>query len=103
MFTTIHIKKHERGLRFRHGDFDRVLFPGTHRRWFWDAATRIETVDLLKTRFEHPLLDVLIDDPILRESLVIVDLTDDERAFVWRNGRLLHVLGPGRHAYWKLP
>jgi regulator of protease activity HflC (stomatin/prohibitin superfamily) len=106
MYTTVHIKKHERGFWFRRGDFQQVLFPGTYRLWDlpWNfGSTKIEAVDLLKTRFEHPLLDVLIDDPRLRESLIVVDLTDDERALVWRNGRLLHVLGPGRHAYWKIP
>src|SRR5260370_37164650 len=49
------------------------------------------------------MLDLLIDDERLRESLILIDLTDDERALVWKNGRLLHILGPGRHAYWKLP
>jgi regulator of protease activity HflC (stomatin/prohibitin superfamily) len=106
MFTTIHIKKHERGLWFRRGDFHQLLFPGTYRLWNlpWSfGSTKVEVIDLLKTRFEHPLLDVLIDDPRVRQSLIVVDLTDDERALVWRNGRLLHILGPGRHAYWKLP
>ena len=106
MFKTIHIKKHERGLWFRRGDFERLLYPGTYRFWEmpWNfGSTKVETVDLLKARFEHPMLDVLIDDERLRESLIVVDLTDDERALVWKNGRLLHILGPGRHAYWKLP
>jgi regulator of protease activity HflC (stomatin/prohibitin superfamily) len=106
MFKMIHIKKHERGLWFRRGDFERLLYPGTYRFWErpWNfGSTKVETVDLLKARFEHPMLDVLIDDERLRESLIVVDLTDDERALVWKNGRLLHILGPGRHAYWKLP
>src|SRR5438874_2249719 len=106
MYTTVHIKKHERGLWFRRGDFQQLLFPGTYRLWSlpWNfASTTVEKVDLLKTRFEHPMLDVLVDDPVLRESLIVIDLTDTERALVWRDGRLLHVLGPGRHAYWKIP
>src|SRR6266851_668866 len=82
MFKTIHIKKHERGLWFRRGDFERLLYPGTYRFWElpWNfGSTKIETIDLLKARFEHPMLDLLIDDERLRESLILIDLTDDER------------------------
>ena len=35
MAIKIRIKKHERGLWFRHGDFRRVLSPGAHRFWSW--------------------------------------------------------------------
>src|SRR5438874_13683620 len=36
MFKTIHIKRHERGLWFRRGDFVDVLNPGTYRIPFWN-------------------------------------------------------------------
>lgn len=106
MFITVRIRQHERGLWFRHGDFHRLLGPGRYRFWsrLW-SRTRdtVEIVDTLKTRFEHRLLDVLIADAQLRDALKLVELTDAERALVWRDGRLLHILGPGRYAFWRTP
>ena len=105
--TKIRIKKHERGLWFRHGDFRRVLTPGAHRFWsrLWSGKDRVEIVDTLKTKFEHPMLDMLLQhgDGVVRDALHVVDLTDVERALVWRDDRLAYVLGPGRHALWKQP
>ncbi len=104
MFNKVYIKQTDRGLQFRRGDFVRPLDPGTYVLPFWKLATeRIDIVDTLKTRFEHPLLDVLVRDDKLRAQLVIVDNSDTQRALVWKDGRLFHVLGPGRFAYWNSP
>jgi regulator of protease activity HflC (stomatin/prohibitin superfamily) len=32
-----------------------------------------------------------------------VDLSDTERALVWKDNRLAFILGPGRHAFWRSP
>ena len=106
MFTKIRIRQHERGLWFRHGDFRQLLGPGAYRFWsrLWNPAKdRVEVVDTLKTKFEHPMLDVLLQHPQVPDALHVVDLTDVERALVWRDDRLAFVLGPGRHAFWKAP
>src|SRR4051812_23400499 len=101
MFYKIHIRQYERGLKFRRGDFVRPLAPGTHviPIWHW-TQDRIEVIDTTKTIFEHPMLDVLLRDPQLRQLLTIVDNTDNQRALVWKDERLFHILGPGRFAYW---
>ncbi|MBK8097368.1 MAG: slipin family protein [Planctomycetes bacterium] len=99
-----HIKNHEVGLLFRRGDFHRVLAPGMH--WLPGVAfgrDQVQVLSTLDTRFNHPLLDVLIQNPELRERLLVVDLAEDQRALVWREGRLFDVIGPGRHAYWQAP
>jgi regulator of protease activity HflC (stomatin/prohibitin superfamily) len=106
MFNRILIRKHERGLRFRRGDFIAPVGPGSYTVFNppWDsAAETIEVVDTLKTRFEHPLFDVLVRDHELREHLVVTDLADNQRAIVTLDGRLLTLLGPGRHAFWNTP
>jgi len=104
MYYKIHIRQYERGLKFRRGDFVRPLAPGTHviPIWHW-THDRIEVLDTTKTIFEHPMLDVLLRDPRLRELLTVVDNTDNQRALVWKDERLFHILGPGRYAYWKAP
>src|SRR5215212_11781152 len=106
MFTKIRIKKHERGVWFRHGDFRRVLQPGAHRFWsrLWNPMKdRVEVFDTMKTKFEHPMLDVLLQHDHVLDALHVVDLTDVERGLVWKDDRLAFVLGPGRHALWKTP
>jgi regulator of protease activity HflC (stomatin/prohibitin superfamily) len=106
MFTKIRIKKHERGLWFRHGDFRRVLQPGAHRFWsrLWNPVKdRVEVFDTMKTHFTHPMLDVLLQHDHVLDTLHVVDLTDVERALIWKDDRLAFILGPGRHALWKTP
>ena len=99
MIRKIHIRKHERGLHFRKGDFHRLLPPGSYLIW----RGRVEIVDTLKVRFEHALLEQLVREDELRSALLVVDLTDTERALVWKDARLFALLGPGRHAFWDTP
>ncbi|QOV88098.1 slipin family protein [Humisphaera borealis] len=104
LFHTIRIKQHERGFWFRHGEFQGLVQPGEYTIWFWNRnRDRIEIVSTLTTKFEHPLADVLLARGDVRDALVIVDNADNERALVWRDGRLAHVLGPGRFAFWAVP
>jgi regulator of protease activity HflC (stomatin/prohibitin superfamily) len=104
LFKTLHIKKHERGLWFRRGDFQNVLAPGTYRIWFWNRRKDVvEIVDTTQSRFAHPMLDVLLTHGLLRDLLHVLDLNDAQRALVWKDDRLAYILGPGRWAFWKLP
>ena len=107
MLLKTHIRRHERGLLFHRGDFERLLLPGEHwllGRLVHPAAYKVEVADTLKTKFEHPMLDVLLEHKgHLRDALHVVDLSDTERALVWKDGRLAYIVGPGRHAFWKQP
>ncbi len=108
MFAKLRIRKHEVGLWFRHGDFKRLLDPGSYwllGRFFFRAffSHRVEVIDRMAGKFEHKLLDLLIGEPDVAERLVVVDLKDDERALIWKDGRLGWIVGPGRHAFWKEP
>ena len=91
MFAKTRIRKHEVGLWFRHGDFKRPLGPGVH--WLFTVPfgllgrNRVQVVNVLEPRFEHPMLDVMIDSDELRSMLEVVDLGDTERALVWQDGR----------------
>src|SRR4051794_68708 len=104
LFYTIRVKPHERGLWFRHGAFRAVLSPGAYRVPFWNRGRdKVEVVSTLATRFDHPLIDVLLAESAVREHLLVVDNNDTERALVWRDDRLAYVLGPGRFAFWTVP
>ncbi len=102
MLRKIRIQKFEFGLWFRHGDFHRLLGPGSH--WVPTfGGNRVTTVSSLKTKFEHAMLAVLVREPALRDHLQVVDLSDAERALVWVDNRLHAILGAGLHAYWQRP
>ncbi len=104
--VTVRIRKHERGLVFRFGDYVRSLGPGEYRLWARlrsKARAEVEVVSTLKSRLEHPLMDALLKDPDLAGQLTVIDLTQSQRALVWLDGRLSGLLGPGRHVYWNQP
>ncbi len=104
MFTKLRIRKHEAGLWFRHGDFKQLLSPGSY--WLLGRfifKDRVEMIDRLAGKFEHKLLDLLVTDAGVAGRLVVVDLKDDERALIWKDGRLGWIVGPGRHAFWNDP
>jgi len=106
MFHMMHICRHELGLWFRDGDLAGVLRPGHHRvpGWFnWFHRDTVQVIDRMRTAFEHPKLDILVLEDALEDEIEVVDLKDDERALVWKDGRLGWFLGPGRHAFWKEP
>src|SRR5262245_10494611 len=101
---TVRIRSHERGLRFRYGDFRGILGPGRVRLWSRLWSPKRNTVEVMSTlvpRLRHSLLDVIVKHPDAERELVVIDLPQTRRALVWIDGRLEAVLGPGRAAYWK--
>lgn len=106
MLGVVRIRSYERGLLFRYGDFVSLLQPGKYRLWsrLWSRRrAKVEVASTLNTKFEHPVLDVLIKNRALNDALTIVDLADHERALVWKDSRLAYIVGPGRHAFWNEP
>jgi len=106
MALTVRILSHERGLRFRNGDFAGILEPGRYRLWrrlLGPQRDRVQLLSVLSGRLVHPLLEVICRHPSAAAHLVTVDLAQRERAVVFRAGRLETVLGPGLHAFWNAP
>lgn len=106
MALSVRIRKFERGLRFRHGDFAGLVMPG--RRWLWSRLftqrrDSIAVVNTLVPQLEVPMLDVIVRHPSMAEAVEVVDLTESQRALVWVDGRLFGLFGPGKYAFWKQP
>jgi regulator of protease activity HflC (stomatin/prohibitin superfamily) len=102
----IAIAQHERGLAFRNRSFEAVLSPGVH--WIFDPFNRREVAvyDVSTPEFDHPRVDVLVKESreLIDADLMVVDLGDREVGLVYKNGRLVSVLAPGkRQLYWKGP
>jgi regulator of protease activity HflC (stomatin/prohibitin superfamily) len=103
-YKTVHILSYERGLLFKHGDFVHPIAPGKVRIPFWSTEReKVEVIDTTQTKFQHKMLDVLLQNSELRSLLMVLDLTDTHRALIWKDGRIFGIVGPGRHAFWKAP
>lgn len=104
MINSDRIGRNEIGLWFRQDAFQGVLGPGRHRDFVpFFSRDRVEVIDRLAGKFEHPQLDVLIRDPALARALRVIDLHVGQRARILRDGRTDWILGPGRHAFWNQP
>jgi regulator of protease activity HflC (stomatin/prohibitin superfamily) len=98
------VKKNERGLLLRNGDFERVLRPGTH----WLASgldrLRVELFSIEQPAFVHPLADYLLakEPEVVEAEFVRVELTETQVGLRSENGVLVEVLAPAtRRLYWK--
>jgi regulator of protease activity HflC (stomatin/prohibitin superfamily) len=104
MFKRVTIKKNERGLLLRNGDFDRFLKPG--RYWLFNGfdKLRVETFALDQTAFTHTLADYLMakEPAVVADEFVRVELSETQVGLRVENGVLVEVLAPAtRRLYWK--
>ncbi|MFK7954738.1 MAG: slipin family protein [Lysobacterales bacterium] len=98
------VRKHERGLLFKDGDFIEFLAPGTYRYWGLGRRYAVERFDLSFAGFEHRLADYLLEAERaqVEQLFYIVETGADELALVYLNERAAAVLGPAeRQLYWK--
>jgi regulator of protease activity HflC (stomatin/prohibitin superfamily) len=103
-FKRITVKKNERGVLLRNGDFERVLQPGTH--WLFAALDRlrVETFALEQPAFTHGLADYLMakEPEVVSAEFVRVELSETQVGLRTENGVLVEVLAPAtRRLYWK--
>ena len=98
------VKKTERALLLRNGDFVRVLQPGKH--WVFAGAdqVRVETFALDKPAFTHPVADYLMasEPGVVAQDFVAVELTDTQVGLRYENDALVEILPPAtRKLFWK--
>ena len=101
MFKRVRIQAGQIGLKYRSGELQDVLQPGVYWIWFLDEVRVYDRTK--KPRFEDSRLEVLLKSESLRDELEVVDLSDSQRALVYRDGRLAYVLGSGLFAFWNKP
>lgn len=103
-FRRVTVKKNERGVLLRNGDFERVLQPGTH--WLFSAIDYlcVETFALEQPAFTHGLADYLMakEPEVVAAEFVRVELSETQVGLRSENGALVEVLAPAtRRLYWK--
>ena len=103
-FKRVNIKKNERGILLRKGDFDRVLRPGHHLLFSGLDTLRVETFALDQPAFAHSLADYLMakEPEVVAAEFVRVELSETQAGLRSENGVLVEVLAPTtRRLYWK--
>jgi regulator of protease activity HflC (stomatin/prohibitin superfamily) len=103
-FKRVNVKKNERGILLRNGDFERVLQPGKHWLFAGFDSLRVQRFSLEQAAFTHDLLDYLMamESRVVAAEFVRVDLTENQVGLRTENGALVEVLAPAtRRLYWK--
>ncbi len=98
------VKKNERGILLRNGDFERVLRPGAYWLFTLVDELTVERYALEQPAFIGPLADYLMaaEPAVVAADFVRVDLGETEVGLRTENGTLVEVLAPGtRRLYWK--
>lgn len=100
MFKFVKIRSFEMGLYFRDGEFKGLLAKGWH--WPFDPFLKVQVyvANMRDAWLAHEKLDMIVKSGVLEEHAVVLDLKDHQRALVWIDGRLAHLLAPGLYAYW---
>jgi regulator of protease activity HflC (stomatin/prohibitin superfamily) len=104
LIKRVTVKKNERGLLLRNGDFERVLQPGRHWLFAGLDALRIELFALEQPAFVHGLVDYLLaEEPeVVDAEFVRVELNENQVGLRSENGILIEVLPPStRRLYWR--
>jgi regulator of protease activity HflC (stomatin/prohibitin superfamily) len=100
VLSRIEIKSFEVGLRFVRGEFAGLIEPGA--RWIRTVfpKTRVFVVSRRDPFLRFQGLDLFVRNDAFKRRLEVLDLSDQERALVWVDGRFQEVLKPGLYAYW---
>jgi regulator of protease activity HflC (stomatin/prohibitin superfamily) len=104
MYKRIYVKKDERALLFRRGDFAEILTSGQH--CFFDPLDRIsvQVYPVTKAHFDHALVDYILrtDRELVEREFHVVQLKPTEVGLRYENGVLVEMLAPNaRRLYWK--
>jgi len=103
-FKKFKVKKNERGLFLRNGDFERLLQPGDHRVFAGTDTVRVEAFALEQAAFTHSLVSYFMakEPELVAREFVQAALTDAQVGLRYENDVLAEVLAPAtRKLYWK--
>lgn len=98
MIQKITIQALQVGLVFENNRLVQVLNEGTFWLWGKKNVSVYETSQEFKSPME---LNVLLQNPALKEMLEIVVVADNEIVLKFVNGNFQEVLTAGRYAFWK--
>ncbi|MES2786555.1 MAG: slipin family protein [Pseudomonadota bacterium] len=103
-FKRVNIRKNERGLLLRNGDFERVLGPGQHDIWSFSDTLSVEKHSLDQPAFDSPLADFLMSNEpkVVASEFIRIELTEAQAGLRFENNVLVEILPPAtRRLYWR--
>jgi regulator of protease activity HflC (stomatin/prohibitin superfamily) len=103
-FKRVTIRKNERGLLLRNGDFERILAPGAHLLSSLIDTLSVERFALEQPAFTHPIADYLMarEPELVAREFVRAELTETQAGLRYENGVLVEILPPAtRRLYWR--
>lgn len=103
-FKRVTVRKNERGLLLRNGDFERILAPGTHVLFSLVDRLAVEKFALDQPAFTHAIADYLMarEPQVVAADFVRVELSETEAGLRYENGVLVEILPPAtRRLYWR--
>jgi len=99
MLKRVKVKRFEMGLLFKNGELKKVLKEGQH----WINQYIGEPVQIFSGKdlwLKHDKLDEVAKSGLLNTVAKVVDLNENERAFVWIDGKLTDILKKGIYVLW---
>ena len=95
-YMKVNVRKHERALLFRDGDFVKFLEPGVYRFVTVLHKYTLVRFDITDLVFTHPLEDFLIEkyEEDVKGHFDIVETGADEVAVVYHDNRITAVMTP---------
>ncbi|MBM9502560.1 slipin family protein [Leptospira sp. 201903071] len=92
------IRKDQRGLLFKDGEYVKYLPPGNHFTFLGNYVEIHHILNPFRSKFDFAFFR---NDPILMKELEVIDLKDNEIAFYFEEEKFKSVLQTGTHAFWK--
>jgi regulator of protease activity HflC (stomatin/prohibitin superfamily) len=103
-FNRVNVRKTERAVLLRNGDFERVLEPGKYVFPTWFDKISVERHEVAQPLYIGAAADYLLATPTdsANEHFVRVELNDTQAGLLYENDSLVELLPPAtRRLYWK--
>ena len=91
----------ERALIWIDGRFRWILTGGPYVIWTTHRKVKVQIVDARDVRFNHPDISVIIKSDGDKEYLQEINVVEDHVGVLFRNGKYIETLQPGRYVFWK--
>jgi regulator of protease activity HflC (stomatin/prohibitin superfamily) len=104
MWQRFLVRKNERALLLKEGDFERILQPGVYQFFKWGNPYSVQTFSLNQALFDSGLVDYLMrsESELVKQNFNVLEINDQEAALRYEQGNLVEVLMPGtRQLYWR--
>jgi len=91
------IKKTERGLLYKNGEFQRLLMPGNYSFLFGDVKKY-----LISEKFKpEDDINILLENEDLEEQLNVYEISENQIALYYQDNVIKEILKTGKYVFWK--